>query len=262
MAPPSCVGCVVLRVQDLFKDGAKTAEMPFEFDVLMVELRWSRRGFKSGFHELNGADPLLKMGCKPFADFTRNCTDEELSILMQSPEELWALPSIPESWKQIGSLSAARQRIDTIHRRVEREIERRQNGGIVRRDKVSSSMLVLPKGLLEESDVDEWAGARRELAEEAGINETDIQRIELFQPYVTVGHKSKAKQVWFVASIEKSYHEKQRWDIEGSTETKAAVWFPIKDLPKIWLPKAMGDVLHQVIPDIRRILQNESTSPD
>ena len=81
--------------------------------VLFVSLRWTRSGFKTLMHCLNGAEKATRG-----AGATKNCTDEELAFFLGegddgAAERLWNDPLVPASWTRDRERTALSPRAPT-----------------------------------------------------------------------------------------------------------------------------------------------------
>lgn len=243
-------GVVVVRPGD----GA-TGE---EACVLFVHLRWTRSGFKSVMHMLNGSDTP-----KPHAQQRAmgNCTDEELAFFLgfgegeadgeehrtsdvtQHVTRLWNSPLVPSSWtreKGAGAVAAARALYPRLSSAAREEMRRREGGGACRRDALSRASLQLPKGAVDPGETP-WRAALRELREETGLEESEVCRAVL-APGIRAGPMTA-----FVVTLRRGEAREGRaagagvgdgdpvaghgsgsgWEVKGSPETVRALWVPV-----------------------------------
>jgi hypothetical protein len=106
-----------------------------EVFVLFVTLRWTRSGFKTLMHCLNGAEKVERA-----SRAVQNCTDDELAHFLGADDEsgeaavdrLWSDATVPRSWtvdKGPAGLAAARATRERLAKSARGERERRARGG-------------------------------------------------------------------------------------------------------------------------------------
>jgi 8-oxo-dGTP pyrophosphatase MutT (NUDIX family) len=144
--------------------------------VLLVRLRWTRSGFKSLFHLLNGADPYTHHAATKAA---QNCTDRELELSATGCRS-----GTTHSFRFRGSTRRADARLT----------QRRAGEGARCMDPVSKNNLTLPKGEIDLGETD-WVAALRELQEEAGVPPADVKVHDEIKPL------REAKLTVFVATL-------------------------------------------------------------
>ena len=239
MSRRTSAGCIVV---------ARRNGVPY---MLLSELRWTRSGFKSIVHVLNGCDPETPANKRQAA---MNCTNAELRRISDtlSADELWNDPAIPRSWKKIALLTA-RKRLPAMQAAVCDERTRRSSGGSWHRDRLSLATVVLPKGTLE-ADEDVFVGAVRELREEAYVQPSDVRCIQGVEPL----HNFRRSLVAFVVTLDASSPclAKDDWKIplSCSSETIAAKWYTAAEVRAMWFPGAMRDVIQAALPRLEEYL--------
>ena len=212
--------------------------------VLFVSLRWTRSGFKTLMHCLNGAEKATRG-----AGATKNCTDEELAFFLGegddgAAERLWNHPLVPSSWTRDrgeDGLVAARANFAGLAELARRERQRRTAGGRCLRDELSRSPLQMPKGVVDPGETP-WTAALRELREEAGVAPEEVRRVAT-APGIRAGPMTA-----FVVTLPPS--RDAGWVVEGSAETTSARWVPAREVRRLHLVRQVREVMDKALPNL------------
>ena len=198
-----------------------------EVFVLFVTLRWTRSGFKTLMHCLNGAEKVERA-----SRAVQNCTDDELAHFLGADDEsgdaavdrLWSDATVPRSWtvdKGPAGLAAARATRERLAKSARGERERRARGGDCRRDDLSKTSSQIPKGVVDAGETP-WTAALRELEEEAGVVPGEVRRLGS-APAIRKGALTA-----FAVTLPASRND--GWRVENSPETTEASMPSLADL--------------------------------
>ena len=225
-----------------------------EVFVLFVTLRWTRSGFKTLMHCLNGAEKVERA-----SRAVQNCTDDELAHFLGADDEsgeaavdrLWSDATVPRSWtvdKGPAGLAAARATRERLAKSARGERERRARGGDCRRDDLSKTSSQIPKGVVDAGETP-WTAALRELEEEAGVVPGEVRRLES-APAIRKGALTA-----FAVTLPASRND--GWRVENSPETTEARWIPLAEVRRMRLVRDVGDVMDRALPLLEHWLDEE-----
>ncbi|KAK3247068.1 hypothetical protein CYMTET_43420 [Cymbomonas tetramitiformis] len=167
--------------------------------ILLTRVRWTRSGFKTLFHILNGEERLTDSEAR--GAWQRNCTDVELRFFASSFEDVWTSEIVPASWKDKGEKceEASQARYPVLQQRALRELEHREQFPYARaeQDWLAANDLSLPKGG-QDSDETDWESALREFCEETGCPSNTVRQLRS-EPVKARGGRGEVMHCYLVA---------------------------------------------------------------